>query len=414
MPVIKEAIVVCPQEEAPESRLLEERVAGLPALARTLLTARHAGIERVVVLASETQMRALRGQVDGDARLRSGVEWRAAEGPLEAGGPPRLLLVPWVIANAGMLRRRLGQARGTRAVAVPANAAASPVVAAPDYVARCAKALRSGQAGWAGLVSALNTEGQLERMPSDEPHPRVIRSADEIPAVERAMLEATRSPEDGLLVDRWVNRRASSVLSQWLARTRVTPNQVTAASLATGMLGAWLLGQGGPLATLTGLALFQLSVILDHVDGELARLKFHFSRLGKWIDNIGDHVVDLAVILFVAWRAAVASSSEILAALGAVAGIGVTGAFLLVFWWSVSGGLPQPPVDGSRAIFARGLRALANRDGFCLPLWATMLLNRPEWLLWTFALGANAYWILGLLVFGVPQRAGAERAAHSS
>jgi phosphatidylglycerophosphate synthase len=150
------------------------------------------------------------------------------------------------------------------------------------------------------------------------------------------------------------------------------------------------------------------------VDGELARLKFQFSRLGKWIDNIGDHVVDLAVILFVAWRAAVASSSEILAALGAVAGIGVTGAFLLVFWWSVSGGLPQPPAGGTRAIFARGLRALANRDGFCLPLWVTMLLNRPEWLLWAFALGANAYWIVWLLVFGVPQRAGAERAAQSS
>jgi hypothetical protein len=112
------------------------------------------------------------------------------------------------------------------------------------------------------------------------------------------------------------------------------------------------------------------------------------------------------VILFVAWRAAASSFSEMFAALGLVAGIGVTGAFLIVFWWSVSEGLPHPPRDGTQAILARGLRTLANRDGFCLTLWVTMLLNRPAWLLWVFALGANFYWVLWLVIYGRPRRHG--------
>ena len=412
MPGITEAIIVCPREEAPESRLLEERVAGLPVLTRALLTAQHAGIERVIVVASLAQAQTLQGQVEGDARLTRRVEWREAGALVDPGGPPRLLLAPWVIAGAGMLRRWLAGAEGCRAVAVVD--AAPLAVAAPELVGRCAEALRSGQAGWAGLLAALEAEGRLARVPLGEPPPSVIGSPGEIPAAERAMLAALSTPEDGPLVDRHVNRRCSAVLSRWLARTRATPNQVTAASIASGLLGAWLLGQDERLATLAGLALFQLSVILDHVDGELARLKFQFSRLGKWLDNIGDHVVDLAVILFLAWRTAATSSSEILAALGLVAGLGVTGAFLLVFWWSASGGLPRPSADGPRATLARGLRALANRDGFCLPLWVTMLLDRPVWLLWTFALGANIYWVLWLVVYGIPRRNGPRPSSPTS
>ena len=39
---------------------------------------------------------------------------------------------------------------------------------------------------------------------------------------------------------------------------------------------------------MAGLLLVELGSIVDGIDGELARLKFQFSRLGQWLDTIAD------------------------------------------------------------------------------------------------------------------------------
>jgi phosphatidylglycerophosphate synthase len=153
-----------------------------------------------------------------------------------------------------------------------------------------------------------------------------------------------------------------------------------------------------------GLGLFQFSVILDHVDGEVARLKFLTSRLGKWLDNISDHTVDLTVIAFLTRRVAGSSSSAHFFVLGLAAALGVTLAFWVVFRWSVSGQRLEVRTTTSARLWARALALLANRDGFCLPLWMTVLLGHPMWFLWALALGANAYWIAWLQIYGMPPR----------
>jgi phosphatidylglycerophosphate synthase len=45
----------------------------------------------------------------------------------------------------------------------------------------------------------------------------------------------------------------------------------------------------------TGALIFQLSAIIDCVDGDLARALFKQSRLGKWLDLGGDQVVHFSV-----------------------------------------------------------------------------------------------------------------------
>ena len=82
--------------------------------------------------------------------------------------------------------------------------AGSPLVAASGCVARCTDALLAGETGWKSLRAALEAEGRLERVPDEGWAPRSLRSPEEIPAVERAMLASLRSPEDGPLLDRWV------------------------------------------------------------------------------------------------------------------------------------------------------------------------------------------------------------------
>ena len=76
---------------------------------------------------------------------------------------------------------------------------------------------------------------------------------------------------------RWIDPLPEDWLLRRLAPTRVTPNQVTLAAAAIGALAAWLLWSGW-----IGAALPLMLAVgwLDGVDGKLARLRLHYSRLG--------------------------------------------------------------------------------------------------------------------------------------
>jgi phosphatidylglycerophosphate synthase len=316
-----------------------------------------------------------------------------------------LILPPSVVLDAGALREWIGRTGdGDRVTATTADAAAGPLVVPGVFLRSCIQAAHRGQSALEKFLERLDEERRLIRLPWEAGPYHPVRSAGEIPEIERVMLATLRSPDDGPLVDRYVNRRLSAILTRGLLNSRVTPNQVTGASLVTGLLGAWLLGGEDGARSLLGLILFQLSVILDHVDGEIARLKFLFSRLGKWLDNFSDHAVDLAVIAFLTWRVAEGHPAGYFITLSLAAALGVTGAFLVVFGWSLSGGRREVRTTATARLVARVLATLANRDGFCLPLWLAVLLGRPEWFLWALAIGANAYWIAWLFVYGIPAR----------
>jgi phosphatidylglycerophosphate synthase len=104
----------------------------------------------------------------------------------------------------------------------------------------------------------------------------------------RAMLENCRRPYDGI-VDRYVIRPLSLRITGLLAHTPVRPTQVTVVSILVGLLGAGCAATGR--LALGSLLLF-LQVVLDSVDGELARLRFQHSRFGMNLDNVGDELVD--------------------------------------------------------------------------------------------------------------------------
>jgi phosphatidylglycerophosphate synthase len=97
------------------------------------------------------------------------------------------------------------------------------------------------------------------------------------------------------LVNTHVIRPAAGVLVRLLYRTRVTPNHVTLASIAVGLVAAFLFGAGTyRMSVLAGL-LVTLKDILDSADGQLARAQKSFSRGGRFLDSIGDIIVNAAV-----------------------------------------------------------------------------------------------------------------------
>ena len=92
--------------------------------------------------------------------------------------------------------------------------------------------------------------------------------------------------------------RKFSKLLTWLAvRVNATPNQVTLISFAIGLYSAFCFTKGTFSQTSLGAVLLQLSIIVDCVDGELARYTRKFSKLGAWLDAVTDRVKEYMVFL---------------------------------------------------------------------------------------------------------------------
>jgi phosphatidylglycerophosphate synthase len=100
----------------------------------------------------------------------------------------------------------------------------------------------------------------------------------------------TKKPRD-ILWNRFVARPVAAVLLVPLAKTRITPNQITFLSLVTfvGAMVLLALSQGRHTLIYATLVL-QLSYVLDCTDGQLARLKQMSSPVGAHLDFLMDEL----------------------------------------------------------------------------------------------------------------------------
>ncbi len=97
------------------------------------------------------------------------------------------------------------------------------------------------------------------------------------------------------IINIYLLRPIASGIVWLLYPTRVTPNQVTIAAVLIGLCSAWLYSIGTPAAIAVAGVLILLKDITDDADGQLARAKELYSRRGRFLDSIGDFVVDTAV-----------------------------------------------------------------------------------------------------------------------
>ncbi|MBV6645844.1 MAG: CDP-alcohol phosphatidyltransferase family protein, partial [Cyclobacteriaceae bacterium] len=78
-------------------------------------------------------------------------------------------------------------------------------------------------------------------------------------------------------------------------RLRMTPTDVSIASLAVGLMGGGLLYfQESWVITLSGSILITIAGVLDSADGQLARMSGQSTDLGRIIDGLIDNLVFLA------------------------------------------------------------------------------------------------------------------------
>ncbi|MFH2006993.1 MAG: CDP-alcohol phosphatidyltransferase family protein [bacterium] len=103
----------------------------------------------------------------------------------------------------------------------------------------------------------------------------------------------------------YLARPLSAPVSRLLLWLGISPNAITVAGLLVGLASGVSAGLGGYRAVLAATLLFALGLVLDCVDGEMARISLSTSRVGQWLDTIVDDlsVVSLTVGLGVGlWR----------------------------------------------------------------------------------------------------------------
>ncbi len=365
------------------------RFGGLSLLKRALLTARRVGARVCYVLAKNEEVEALQNSLANDLRLTADVVWVTPCNPLPANLPSdtghclvfscETLFRPTLVRDVGREGKDGWQVRGGPN---DASLAVVPLAQLPSLVATWTQ------------EGSLPAE-QIEQLPVRPPGQHFLyrlTQQDDWGAVEHTFLLTLENPRDGL-VDTYLNRRYSRLLTRLFLRTPLTPNQITVLSFLTGLLGAscFLLGSYG--GSVLGALLLQFSTVLDCVDGEVARVKMLESPLGEWLDITLDTVVHIAIFLGVGvavWK------QDGLAAAPLLGGLLAAAAF-------ISFPLVTRAEKTEDAGRARGgwedvwiekmVAGLTSRD-YSLLVLLCAIAGKLAWFLWAAAIGAQVFWVV--------------------
>ncbi|HSR89753.1 MAG TPA: CDP-alcohol phosphatidyltransferase family protein, partial [Gemmatimonadales bacterium] len=109
---------------------------------------------------------------------------------------------------------------------------------------------------------------------------------------ESLLLKTLFKPTDGI-VSRKLNRHISLQVTRGLLKWPVTPNQMTVIAALFGLAAIVVVAIRGTSGLIPGALLLLVQSILDGCDGEISRLKYLRSRLGEWLDQLFDDVVNL-------------------------------------------------------------------------------------------------------------------------
>ncbi|MCI0483836.1 MAG: CDP-alcohol phosphatidyltransferase family protein, partial [candidate division NC10 bacterium] len=208
-----------------------------------------------------------------------------------------------------------------------------------------------------------------------------------LPEAERRLARTLDKGTDTRLI-RLCRRLVAPVVLR-LARTPLTPTQVTFAWFALNFAGSLLLATGTYHLAVGGTALCVVAFLADLIDGMLARLKFLESPRGAKVDLAFGFARTL--IILIALTIAVArTSGEAVLLPGSLLVGGALIATPLVFI------APSGPSAG------RWLAESLGHGDWILILFVCALLDRLTWFFWAAAVGANIHWmsLLAIRIWG--------------
>lgn len=289
-----QAVVVLPsigESESPDawSARLFRKVSGVPLLVRVLATAIRSGVDSVVVVRTAAMpdlwiRKRLHSPLLAGLSLRViGVEppfdptgtasWSLLASALE----PRFLWLPWSYVTPRRSLASLMEA-GRDPLGVAAGGLDAPAIVITSTLLTT----------YRGRLDAYLRDAALPGTGVPEPMGVAVSSHATRREAERVLVRGSGKPTDGFYSN--VNRRLCRPAVRWLANTPITANAVTLVGLAVTILSAYWYAQGYWSAYVIGALLYFLSVLLDEVDGMIARTKFQDSPFGCWLESTTDYL----------------------------------------------------------------------------------------------------------------------------
>jgi len=227
--------------------------------------------------------------------------------------------------------------------------------------------------------SLLEKDKNAARLVAENIFFKRIQDRYDIREAEVLLFHGLRKPQDGW-VARTFNRSMSLPVSRLLARTSLTPNQLTVLNAGFAVAAAVSLFLGHPvfgwnlwLSGALGGVLMQLCSIYDGCDGEIARVKFQYSHLGDWLDTIFDDITNCLFFAGVAAWSYYYTGQErfIYMGIGAFVGQWISNVVMYYYLIKVAGtgnnqdyklGSPDKPDGGIVGRVLGKLKYLTKRD----------------------------------------------------
>ena len=194
---------------------------------------------------------------------------------------------------------------------------------------------------------------------------------------------------EGILENSW-NRKTARQILPWLLTRRITPNQITLSSFLVGLLAVWGFAQGSYSASVGAALLLPLILVMDCLDGAVARLKFQESRLGALLDLHGDSALNLLLFMGISLGCYRSSGQALFLVSGLLLTLGY-----MVCWQLKNSGVepvivtdqaPNSQMSSSEKI----LEEATSRDFFYIIL-LMAILNWLDWMIIATAVGTNIF-----------------------
>jgi phosphatidylglycerophosphate synthase len=195
-------------------------------------------------------------------------------------------------------------------------------------------------------------------------------------------------------LDERIYRGISIYLSMALARTALTPNQITIGWIVLGLVGSIALGTGVYAVRILGAVVLHISYLFDFVDGEVARLTRRTSKLGLYWDLVGHGLIKTALFPAIAYGLGGGETAHVFWLLATMACVSMATANNLEFYAARAGLAAGPPAPPSTTAPVRGpLARLRNyaglafhSSGLYLASFLGALLDRLDLVLWFYAI----------------------------
>lgn len=291
-------------EPALDRSLLFRAVAGIPLVVRVLAVAGRAGAKSVVIVVpSSISEIVLRTRLEGAWPLRgmtfAFIRLETVFNPNDVGHwthvehwvDDRFGWLPWDFVTVRQaLLPLVSAARGPGGfrLAPPTEGSGLSVDMPSGVHAPAVVVTRELLDDHGGHLEHYLGGPTVRAVPAGQPGGIRVSSSTQIPVAETLLIRGAGKVTDGRHSN--CNRRLSRPVVRWLLGTPITANMISIAGLPIAALSAVAYGQGYWGAYVVGGLLYFAAVLVDEMDGMVARTKFQESAFGSHLEAFVDFV----------------------------------------------------------------------------------------------------------------------------